>query len=910
MQTITIVQHNVNKWHNKNIALYNIYRHINADIILLNHTGTTNNENIHIQHYTTYTKNPTNSQFRGTAIAIKNTIQHKLIDDFSTDLIAIQINTRQGPIKIATDYIGPNAAYLNYIDYNTLIRTQTPVYIMGDLNARHRTLGNSNCNNIGKSLHTLITEKKLKHIGPFFPTFINTRASTTPDIVLGNNKIFHNIHLTPGPNTPSDHIPIIAKISANPIQIPIRPRLQYSNANWNQYKTDLTNTPNINLQNATTAQIDTVLESLTNNIINTGNQHIPKLAYRIPPGAKTNNTIDSLQQQYYQIYNTIHTLGHTPTLGATLIQIRRQLRLEYQKQHDNTLTNIIDKINNDDTNNFWRSYKRFQGNNKQSTPYIRDHHNNRLYSDNDKENLFRQHYTKIFTPYTTEEDEDNNFDTTHIQEIDNIMTHLEQNLTPHDQADMNRLNTTLQPITTDHLIKLIQDTKQKAPGPSGITSHHLKNLPPKTITDLVHIFNTSLSIGYFPKLFKQSHTILLPKGNLSQTQLTNYRPITLTETHGKIFDKILNQSLYTHLRIRNKLNDKQHGFTHFRGTHTALATLHEKIAFAKHNKHKLNLIMRDVSKAFDKVWHTGLKYKLTQLQLHPCLLKTIINYFTNRYTSIRINQTIGTPFPINCGVPQGGCLSPTLYNIYNADLPAPTTFSDHIIYADDITQIIQYPTRSKFLHIYTQKAIENINKFERKWKIKTNTSKFKILPLFHQPTTPITIDSNIIQYADKAKVLGLTLSKYGYTAHVTNNIQKAQATLNKLHRFNTLSTKYKTLLYKSIILPTLIYPTIPLNTLSTTQHKKLQKIQNDAIRFITDTNPVQRIRMTTLHELIPIDTVNKTIHKQAHDTWARIQNTQPRLYSEIAHNMPFTNTQYRSSRILAETIPPAPIFTA
>ncbi|KAF2344824.1 hypothetical protein FHG87_024419, partial [Trinorchestia longiramus] len=57
-----------------------------------------------------------------------------------------------------------------------------------------------------------------------------------PDIVLTNTQTFHNMRLDQGPLTPSDHIPIIATITANPIQIPIRPRPSFHHADWTQYK--------------------------------------------------------------------------------------------------------------------------------------------------------------------------------------------------------------------------------------------------------------------------------------------------------------------------------------------------------------------------------------------------------------------------------------------------------------------------------------------------------------------------------------------------------------------------------------------------------------------------------------------------------------------------------------------------
>ena len=81
MNTLTIIQHNINGWKNKSFQLYNIYRQINPDIILLNHTGAIDNEKVHLQHYHTYSKNTNNARNKGTAIAVKSTIEHQIIED-------------------------------------------------------------------------------------------------------------------------------------------------------------------------------------------------------------------------------------------------------------------------------------------------------------------------------------------------------------------------------------------------------------------------------------------------------------------------------------------------------------------------------------------------------------------------------------------------------------------------------------------------------------------------------------------------------------------------------------------------------------------------------------------------------------------------------------------------------------
>lgn len=45
---------------------------------------------------------------------------------------------------------------------------------------------------------------------------------------------------------------------------------------------------------------------------------------------------------------------------------------------------------------------------------------------------------------------------------------------------------------------------------------------------------------------------------------------------------------------------------------------------------------------------------------------------------------------LRSGVPQGSCLSPTLFTLYNSDIPNPSGKNEVIYFADEVTQIIIY----------------------------------------------------------------------------------------------------------------------------------------------------------------------------------------------------------------------------
>ena len=90
----------------------------------------------------------------------------------------------------------------------------------------------------------------------------------------------------------------------------------------------------------------------------------------------------------------------------------------------------------------------------------------------------------------------------------------------------------------------------------------------------------------------------------------------------------------------------------------------------------------DMSKAFDTINIHTLIRKLLQTNIPATIIKFIANYIKGRkaYTTYRNNTSSQRQF--KTGVPQGGVLSPTLFNIYTADIPPPRTPVQVMTYAD------------------------------------------------------------------------------------------------------------------------------------------------------------------------------------------------------------------------------------
>lgn len=880
MATLKIIQHNVLAWtYNRRNELYNVYREIDPDIVLINAHGMKESQRIKMFNYNVYQRNHLDENNAGVAIAIKRNIQHNIMDDLEEDYLAAKVMTNLGPLIIASGYQPPRLPHIPNHTLLRIFRNQYPVLFAGDLNARHHTLNHNNNNPAGEQINQLIRRGNTYHIGPHFKTYITPRSSGTPDIILTNNNFHHNLHIQPGPLTSSDHLPIIITVSTSPIQIPVAPRLDFRHANWENFNNDLSNIPIPNMDGQPVNCIDDEMSRWFREVKTAMSQNIPLINHRTLPHPKTTNELQLLQIAFSNLKRKASISGWTQHLRNTMKILQNNITNIAKQQRDRLWEELIAKTEQLYTQpeQFWRQIRQLSGTESDNKiSYLLDPNGNKLSTDETQANEFKRHLSNIF--HINQEDNDNFCQDTQ-QEVEEFL----QNTTEHKHhttVDYSRLddrNPLIRPISQYEILRTIKSFKnKKAPGQSKIDKQILLKLPPNMIDYLREIFNAALSAGYFPRDFKLAIIKMILKKGKQNIHAVNYRPISLLETAGKTYEKILNARFKLFLHENNHNNPDQHAYQHNRGTSTAIAITYQRIAFTQqHHDQQCNLINRDISKAFDKVWHDGLKYKLCQLHMPRIFTATLCSFLDHRYAIVRVNNYSTTPFHLSAGVPQGAVLSPALFNLYTKDIKE-LRHSQHTAYADDVSQIVHYHGPSKnMMKLKTEQAIGELNEFEQKWKIKTNNNKFQVLHISKYNPLPLTIGQTNINYARETNVLGLTLKSRGIAAHVKKQRQKADTTLRKLRRFSQLSPRLKLRLYKALVLPLLDYPPIPTNTIRQSNWKSLQAVQNKALRWINKDVPPYERTVEDLHTLYNIEPINIRNFKLAKNAWNKMRREFP-----------------------------------
>ena len=383
-------------------------------------------------------------------------------------------------------------------------------------------------------------------------------------------------------------------------------------------------------------------------------------------------------------------------------------------------------------------------------------------------------------------------------------------------------------------------SSNKSPGLDEINTYIIKSAYDIIEPILLHIFNLSVSTGEFPDSLKIAKVTPIYKSG-DQSEIGNYRPISVLSGFSKILERIMYNRLYKHLMNQNILYKKQFGFLKNHSTEHAILELVSRItdSFEK-NMFTLGVFI-DLSKAFDTVDHNILISKLENYGIQETNLKWFKDYLTNRKQCIIYDGTKTKSNLVTCGVPQGSILGPLLFLIYINDLHKTSSLMEFILFADD-TNIFYSDTNIERLFQRVNDELDRINEWFIANKLSLNIKKTKYI-LFSKRSKideiPLRLPSLKLNEIDIERVndinflgviLDQTLNWKRHIETVENKISKNIGILFKAKPF--LELKQLKQLYFSFINCYLDYCNIAWGSTSKTSLKKLFSKQKHALRII------------------------------------------------------------------------------
>ena len=206
------------------------------------------------------------------------------------------------------------------------------------------------------------------------------------------------------------------------------------------------------------------------------------------------------------------------------------------------------------------------------------------------------------------------------------------------------------------------------------------------------LFNLSLFNNSIPSIWKLAKIISILKPNKDPNQGTSYRPISLLSPIAKTLEK----SILPYITLNIPQIEHQHGFKQKHSTTTAIHEITENIIQGFNEKRppsRTVMVSLDMSKAFDTINIHTLIHKIHNTKIPATIQKFTANYIKGRKASCTFQDTTSSTTKqkhIKTGVPQGGVLSPILFNIYMSDIPEPPQNIKLYSYADDINTLTSH----------------------------------------------------------------------------------------------------------------------------------------------------------------------------------------------------------------------------
>ena len=699
----------------------------------------------------------------------------------------------------------------------------------GDFNGHSPSWGYKDLNETGKEIESFCNSTNLCLLQDSSspPTLFHRahKTSSRPDLTMVSADLLLKIQteVLAGIGS-SDHFPIKIQIDqSQQKKYERRTRWNFKKARWDSYAT--ASSELLSEVDFSSNDIDEITKNVNDAILKAAKKCIPKgCRSRYKPFWTENieaavKDREEKRKEYMKAPTIENKIAFNRTAAKAKLEINTAKRQKFRNAcEDMDLTK--------EGNKAWSLLKNLSGEKKVTNPNPINSEGDSIAEDQKRAEKHNRYFAS----------------TNKAHQLNDQDKELLENLKAHEKAPQSSNRIFAEKFTFSELKKAMRKLKsRKSPGPDDLHNEmltHLGHTGKKIILDLI---NLTWEKGELPKVWKIATIKPLLKKGKSPSELSSYRPISLTSCLGKLAERMVNARLYWWLEVNGILSKQQAGFRTGQRTEDQLFRLTQKIIDGFQEEKSTVGIFVDLQQAYDRVWRKGLLWKMMEIGVHGNLYKWIRNFLNNRLIQTKISNAFSSKAVLEEGLPQGSALSCTLFLLFINDLPK-SFKSEKALYADDLT-LWQTQNKAGTCAILLNDDLEVLRQFCDKWKLKLSSTKtvytiFTMSKSESEKSLRLRFGECCIGKEENPVYLGVQLDRrLTFTGHINNLKSKASQRLRIVKRL--ASTQWgadkATLrqMYLGYVRSAMEYNLAMQNICSNSNQEKLNKVQNEAVRFIS-----------------------------------------------------------------------------
>lgn len=405
----------------------------------------------------------------------------------------------------------------------------------------------------------------------------------------------------------------------------------------------------------------------------------------------------------------------------------------------------------------------------------------------------------------------------------------------------------------------------KSPGPDGVFPALLQQGKDTLAPILTRIFRAIIKLAYIPEAWRHARVVFLPKtGRATYDVAKSFRPICLTSFCLKVLERLMDIYIRSEISEAGGLHPRNHAYRAGRSTESAVHDAVCVIERALSSRQYCLGVFLDIQGAFDNACFKGIVRALKRFRVHGALVDLVGRLLRSRTVSCSLAGTEACR-QVTRGCPQGGVLSPLLWNVLIEELLKEMDNSSVFcqFYADDGTLLVRSGSLKR-VSSSMQRGLRVVERWCRRNDMEINPAKTEMV-LFTRKrnrtglTAPIVFGQRLT-VSDSVKYLGIVLdSKLSWRLHVEARCAKATTALflcrRAVGRAWGLQPRAMLWIYEVVIKPMILYGAVAWwhRADRTMLRGRLERVQRVACLMVTGcfkTTPTAA--METFLDLLPL----------------------------------------------------------